>query len=150
VFGANKIAELSWRTNQHNGASGAGHFAFVGDGLDYVGGIFLFRGIPLKVGESFCFDSYSLKRMWRVEGKVEAREHVSVPAGEFEAFHLAGVARSYTGNLKREIHVWISDDAQRLPLAAVGVVELGPVRAMLTDVQRPDLRIGPDRSSLEW
>jgi len=113
-----------------------------------VGGIFLFRGIPLKVGEPFCFDAYAIKRMWRVQGKVEAREHVSVPAGEFDAFHLSGVAAA--GDQKREVHIWISDDARRLPLAALGIIDLGPVRATLTDVRRPDFRTGPPKNAIEW
>jgi len=146
-FGADKVAVIDWRSNTGDGST---RHTFANDALDYVGGIFLFRGIPLKVGEPFCFDAYAIKRMWRVEGKVEAREHVSVPAGEFDAFHLSGMATSYVGDLKREVHIWVSDDARRLPLAAVGVIDLGPVRATLVDVHRPDLRTSAVKGSLEW
>ena len=38
---------------------------------------------------------------------------------------------------KREMHVWISDDARRLPLVAVGTIDLGAVRATLTAYSRP-------------
>lgn len=148
LFRPDKTVEVTWQSNRDG--RGGGRYGYANDALDYVGGIFLFRGIPLRVGEPFCFDAYAIKRMWRVEGKVEAKEHVSVPAGEFEAFHLAGVATSANGKLRREVHVWISDDARRLPLAAVGVIDLGPVRATLTEVQRPDLKTSAPRKSMEW
>lgn len=142
-------AEVTWRSNQPKNPQGTNRFDFVGDALDYVGGIYLFRAAPLKVGQTVCFQVYAIKRMWRVDGKVEAREHVSVPAGEFEAFHLSGMAVSSSGN-RREVHFWISDDAQRLPIAALGVMELGPVRAQLTEVRRPDLRTAAAKTSMEW
>ncbi len=144
-----KKAEVSWRSNQPSRPQGTNRFATSGEGFDYVGAIYLFRAIPMKVGQSFCFDAYATKRMWRVEGKVEAREHVSVPAGEFDAFHLSGVATT-PGMKPREIHVWISDDAQRLPIAALGVLDLGPVRAQLVELIRPDMKAAAGREKMEW
>jgi hypothetical protein len=123
-----------------------------GDAVDYVGGMYLFRALPLKIGESFCFETYALKRIWRVVGKVEGREQVSTPAGEFSTFHLKGVAtRSGSGPLStREVHLWITDDARRIPVAAVGVIDLGAVRATLYGAQRPDFHLGPPGKPLEW
>lgn len=124
----------------------------VGDAVDYVGGIYLFRALPLKVGEAFCFETYALKRMWRVAGEVESREQVSTPAGEFTTLHLKGVAtRSGPGPLNtREVHVWVTDDARRIPVAALGVIDLGAVRATLTGAERPDAHVGPQGKALEW
>lgn len=123
-----------------------------GDAVDYVGGMYLFRALPLKVGESFCFETYALKRIWRVVGRVEGREQVSTPAGEFSTFHLKGVAsRPGPGPLNtREVHVWITDDARRIPVAAVGVIDLGAVRATLYGAQRPDFNLAPPGKPLEW
>ncbi len=140
-----RAAEASWKNND---AKGAARFAYPIEALDYVGAIYAFRAIPLKVGQPFCFEAYAMRRMWRIEGKVETREHVSIPAGEFDAYHLVGMATA--GSLKREVHVWISDDAQRLPLAAVGVIDLGPVRATLLEVQRPDLKAKSARAAMQW
>jgi hypothetical protein len=147
VFG-DRSADIAWRSN--NSTQGNTHPPTGPDALDYVGGIYLFRSIPLRVGQPFCFDVYGIKRMWRLEGKVEAREHVSLPAGEFDAYHLSGIATSLTGNGKREVHVWISDDARHLPLAAVGVIDLGPVRAQLVEITRPDLKSATAKPNLEW
>lgn len=144
-----KKTEVNWKSNQQNNTQGTNTFSTTSEGYDYVGAIYLFRSIPMKVGQPFCFEAYALKRMWRVEGKVEAREHVSVPAGEFDAFHLSGVATTH-GMKPREVHVWISDDPQRLPLAALGVIDLGPVRAQLIDLHRPDMKASAVKEKLEW
>jgi hypothetical protein len=39
--------------------------------------------------------------------------------------------------VRRELHFWLSDDARRLPLAALGSIDLGTVRATLTSFSRP-------------
>jgi hypothetical protein len=87
-------------------------------------------------------------------GKVEAKEHVSLPLGEFEAWHLSGVAiRMDDQHQRREVHLWISDDARRLPLAAVGTIDLGAVRATLREVSRPGEKParGEDpKQTLKW
>lgn len=108
------------------------------EGLDLAGAVYLLRSVPWKVGQPACFNVYAIRRVWRLVGKVEAKEHVSLPLGEFEAWHLSGVAiRLDDPNQRREVHVWISDDARRLPLVAVGAIDLGAVRATLTGVRRP-------------
>ncbi len=150
-----KQIELEWRTkaNGSTATTGSSRHGVVGDALDYVSAMYLLRALPLKVGAAFCFDSYAMRRMWRVVGKVEAREHLSTPVGEFQAFRLRGVAtRPGSGPLaSRQVHIWISDDAQRIPLVAVGIIDLGPVRATISGVQRPDFRpdLAPEKP-LEW
>lgn len=147
--GAARFVDLEVRTSTSVSLS---RHAVAGDAMDYVGGIYLFRALPLKVGEEFCFETYALKRMWRVLGKVEAREQVTTPAGEFSTLHLKGVAtRAGPGpSSTREVHVWITDDARRIPVAAVGVIDLGAVRATLYSGERPDIRLGTQGKSLEW
>ncbi|RKH30028.1 DUF3108 domain-containing protein [Corallococcus sp. CA041A] len=117
-----------------------GHFdyAYDKDGLDVAGAIYLIRQLPLKKDMPVCFDVYGIRRMWRMTATVVEREHVSLPLGEFDAWHLAGTAvRIDRPSQTRDIHVWISDDDRRLPLAAVGAIDLGAVRLTLTGVKRP-------------
>jgi hypothetical protein len=105
---------------------------------DTAGALFLLRQLPLREGASYCFDAYGIRRLWRVRGTVGKREHVSLPIGEFDAWHLSGTAtRLDNPRQVREVHVWISDDSKRLPLAAVGTLDLGAVRATLTRYARP-------------
>jgi hypothetical protein len=121
-----------------NGKPGRRAFRSAPDALDAASSIFLLRQLPLHQGQSLCFDSYGIRRLWRVTAKVVAREHVSLPLGEFDAWHIAGEAvRTDAPTQRREMHVWISDDARRLPLVAVGSIDLGAVRATLTRFARP-------------
>lgn len=108
------------------------------DMSDVAGAVHLLRAIPVKEGQRLCFDVYGIRRVWRVWGTVQPREHVSLPLGEFETWHLAGEAAPLNlPDARREVHVWITDDARRLPLAALGVMEFGAVRATLKGYSRP-------------
>lgn len=114
------------------------NYTYDKDGLDVAGAIYLMRQLPMKEGLPVCFDVYGIRRMWRLNGTVVKRERISLPIGQFDAWYLTGTAvRLDKPTQKREVHVWISDDARRLPLVAVGTIDLGAVRATLTSYSRP-------------
>jgi hypothetical protein len=149
TFGA-KSAHLKSSINDR---SGEADLPFSADGLDVAGAVFLMRQLPLKQGAKLCFDVYGIRRMWRVWGTVEPLEHVSLPVGEFDAWHLAGqAARLDIPNARREVHVWISDDARKLPLAALGSIDLGTIRATLTAVTRPGEKKAEaeNKANIKW
>ncbi|WP_373691661.1 DUF3108 domain-containing protein [Hyalangium versicolor] len=133
-----------------------GHYDYTydKDALDVAGAIYLMRQLPMKEGLSVCFDVYGIRRLWRLQGTVVKREHVSLPVGEFDAWYLTGTAvRLDRPKQKREVHVWISDDARRLPLVAVGTLDLGAVRATLTAYSRPgekEKRATKGKEELKW
>jgi len=111
---------------------------YADEGFDVVGAVFLVRQLEHRLDKPLCFDVFGIRKIWRVFGKVAAREHVSLPIGEFEAWHLtATAARLDSPNVRRDVHIWISDDARRLPLAALGTLDVGAVRATLTAFNRP-------------
>lgn len=123
------------------------------DVLDTAGAIYLMRQLPMKEEQPLCFDVYALRTLWRLSGKVIGKEKVTTPLGEFEAWHLTGVAtRHDKPTQQREVHVWLTDDARRLPLAAVGVIDLGTIRATLTAYARPgDKRDKlPGKETMKW
>jgi hypothetical protein len=126
--------------------------AYEHDGLDIAGAMYLLRQLPMKEGQSLCFDVYGVRRMWRMSGVVLKREHVSLPIGEFEAWHLSGTAvRLDRPASRREVHLWISDDERRLPLAAVGTIDLGAVRATLSSYSRPGEKAqAQGKEKLKW
>lgn len=114
------------------------NYTYDKDGLDVAGSIYLLRQLPLQENLQVCFDVYGVRRLWRMQGSVLKREQVTTPLGQFNAWHMTGTAvRLDKPSQKRDVHVWISDDARRLPLAAVGTLDLGAVRATLTAVSRP-------------
>ncbi len=124
-----------------------------GGALDYAGALALLRSMPLATGQEFCFEVYSLRRLWMVRGRVQSLEQVSVPAGEYRAWHIVGTAtRLGAGEkMEKDVHLWLSDDELRLPLAISGSIDLGTVRARLKRVARPDFKAEPAQpASLEW
>jgi len=130
------------------------NYTYDKDGLDVAGSIYLLRQLPLEENLSVCFDVYGVRRMWRMQGQVLKREEVTTPLGQFKAWHLSGTAvRIDRPKMKREVHVWLSDDARRLPLAAVGTLDLGAVRATLTGVTRPGEKrqeAGGGKEDMKW
>lgn len=120
---------------KRNGRSGKKRFSHTNDAFDPLSAFYALRAMKLAEGQRICFDSYGIRYHWRVDGEVKAKEIVKVPAGVYEAFRIEGKAyRVDDPRRSREVHVWISADEKRLPLAALGVMDLGPVRAQLTRV----------------
>lgn len=145
-----KRVKIRWQQGEKKGEH---EYQFANDGLDLAGAMYLIRHLPMEVGKQYCFDVYGIRRLWRVDAKVEAREHVSLPVGEFEAFHLSGLAvRLDQPKFRRELHMWFSDDKRRLPLVAVGVIDIGAVRATLSGFQRPGEKAAKaeGKEDLKW
>jgi hypothetical protein len=135
------------------GKPGHNDYTYEHEGLDVGGAIYMMRQLPMKEGLPVCFDVYGVRRMWRMTATVLKREHVSLPLGEFEAWHLSGTAvRLDKPSMTREVHVWITDDERRLPLAAVGSIDLGAVRATLTSYSRPGEKAkqAQGKEQLKW
>jgi Protein of unknown function (DUF3108) len=136
-----------------NGTSSENTLTYGNDVSDVAGAVYLMRQLPLKENQSLCFDVYGIRGIWRVWGKVQPREHVSLPVGEFESFHLIGqAARLDAPHMRRDIHLWVSDDGKRLPLVALGSIDLGVVRATLTSFSRPgDKKTrAENKGNLKW
>jgi hypothetical protein len=130
-----KQVRVDYRVGKRKGLK---RLKYTQDVLDTAGAIYLMRQLPMEKGQDICFDVYGIRTLWRLTGEIIGKEKVSLPLGEFEAWHLKGVAvRHDRPSSKREVHVWISDDERRLPLAAVGAIDLGAIRATLTAFSRP-------------
>ncbi|MDR0966407.1 MAG: DUF3108 domain-containing protein [Myxococcales bacterium] len=150
---AQKRITVTWTSAQGSGGERVWPTdATDGRALDYLGAFYFFRALPLKVGERFCVDILGLRRLWRVEGSVVGREHASTPAGEFPVLRLSGKATRHDKPTDvRELHLWLSDDARRLPVAVMGVIDLGTLRAVLSSVRRPDFQSDPARpTGMTW
>lgn len=149
TFKKNKTANLKYTVAT---SSGSDTLRYANDALDVTGAVFLLRQIPLKKEGAICFDAYGIRKMWRVFGKIEGKEHISSKVGEFEAWHIAGHAvRVDNPAMRREIHMWISDDSKRLPLLAIGAIDLGAIRATLVSYARPgDQKKAEGKETLKW
>ncbi len=107
--------------------------------IDLLSAVYLLRAADLRPGSEVCFDMLGNRRFWRVAGKVADRvEKVDAPAGSFQTIRLdARLVRADDPSKTRPLHLWISTDPQRLLVAAVSEVDLGPVRAMLERASGP-------------
>ena len=84
------------------------------------------------------------RRLWHVEVKYVGEETIGGAAGNRRAVVYEGVSfrarrdlQPETTKPSRKFRVWLSDDADRVPLKVVANTELGEVVMMLTDYQRP-------------
>ncbi|HLT29274.1 MAG TPA: DUF3108 domain-containing protein [Myxococcaceae bacterium] len=142
-------AAVGW---SFNGRRGQSVLALPKTTYDVAGITYLARRLPLKEGQSLCLDLYGVRRIWRLWGTV-TREEVNHPLGTFTAYRFSGeAARRDRPAVRREVHLWISDDARRLPLAAVGTVNSAAMRATLVGYEGPGekARRLDDPRSLKW
>ncbi len=116
---------------------------------DVLSIVYYLRTLDLKLGQTLCLDVYGNRKVWRLEGSVAAEEWVSTPAGEFKTFRLSGTAtRLDLPSYSKEVHLWLSHDPARIPVAAVGVIDLGAIRAQVSRLgddprSKPDYLGGP-------
>lgn len=152
---ARLVSDITWPNEQGKPQlqHWEGDLRFGNDIADVAGTVHLLRSLQLKEGQKLCVDVYGIRSIWRVWGKILPREHVSIPLGEFETWHLAGeAARLDIPNARREVHVWVTDDARRLPLAALGMIDLGAVRATLKGFSRPGEKSSraQNKADIKW
>ena len=84
------------------------------------------------------------KRLWRVDLRFVGIESVGSAMGNRRAVHFDGAAFHAKANLAlesehptRTFSVWLTDDADRVPLKLVAKTELGDVAMDLTEYSRP-------------
>ncbi|HEY1549074.1 MAG TPA: DUF3108 domain-containing protein [Kofleriaceae bacterium] len=84
------------------------------------------------------------KRLWRVDVSVVGVESIGSAMGNRRAMHLEGAAFRARPNLtlesntaSRTFSLWLTDDADRVPLKLVAKTELGDVAMDLTEYNRP-------------
>jgi hypothetical protein len=106
--------------------------------LDPLSTLAYLRAARLEPGARYCFDLVANRRFWRVEATVAAdAEKVETPAGRFDTVRVDATARraDRPGDRPRPVHLWLSRDPRRLLVAVVSEVDLGPVRASLSEVR---------------
>jgi hypothetical protein len=84
------------------------------------------------------------RRLWRIEMKYLGEETVSTAVGSRRAIVFEGASYRARKDLttespkaQRTFKVWLSDDADRVPLKCSAQTELGDIVMELTDYQRP-------------
>lgn len=99
---------------------------------DILSTLYLLRAQPMAPGQPVCVEVFAGRKLWRLSGQVAAREMIDTPLGKFTTLRVDAVAvRTDDTNIKRGAHVWVTDDARRLPLVAIGEVKGKTIRAQL-------------------
>jgi hypothetical protein len=113
---------------------------------DILSTLYLLRAQPMQQGQPVCVEVFAGRKIWRVEGKWAQRETIDTPLGRFATMRMDAVAvRTDDANFKRVAHFWVSDDARRLPLVAIGEVRGKVLRAQLVDATGlPKKRVAHD------
>ncbi|HSM94172.1 MAG TPA: DUF3108 domain-containing protein [Anaeromyxobacteraceae bacterium] len=123
--------------------AGSRSFPRQGEALDVLSGLYRLRAARLVPGEPLCLDLVAAGRLWRTTARVApGRERVDTPAGRFETLRVdieanrADLAPGAKGRT-RQLHVWLTADARRLPVSMVGEIDVGPVSATLVGSRTP-------------
>jgi hypothetical protein len=86
----------------------------VAEPLDEGSFIYFMRSVPLEVGKTYEFNRYYHVDRNPVIIKVERKEHITVPAGDFDAIVVRPIIKSKgLFSDKGEAEVWFSDDSAR-------------------------------------
>jgi hypothetical protein len=102
------------------------------DVRDIISTLYLLRAQPMKQGTPVCLEIFAGRKIWKLQGQVGARETIETPLGKLPAVRLdMESVRIDDPSVKRSAHVWVSDDARRLPLVAVGEMRGKVLRAQL-------------------
>ena len=100
--------------------------------LDDGSFLYFLRTIPLAVGETYVFERYFRPDRNPVTIKVLRKEHIEVPAGEFDAIVVQPVIKT-TGIFSENGHaeIWLSDDENRIMLQMKSGLSFGSLNLYL-------------------
>ena len=99
---------------------------------DILSTLYLLRAQPMKPGQPVCIEVFAGRKVWRLQGQVAARETIDTPLGKFATLRVdAEATLANDGRVKRGAHIWVTDDARRLPLVAIAEIRGRVIRAQL-------------------
>ncbi len=99
---------------------------------DLLSALYSVRTLPLAKGAKFCLPVIVARKAWTMQMSVGDVEPVSTSAGDFKTIHVTAMAvRNDDASVRREVHLWYSEDAAHVPVAAFASVQGKPVRAQL-------------------
>ncbi len=94
--------------------------------FDPLSGFYEIRKKPLQVGRSEHIDIFDSKKFYSVEVQVLRKEHVSVPAGEFDTILVKPILQSEGIFLRKgDIYIWLTDDERKIPVMIKSKVKVG-------------------------
>lgn len=106
--------------------------------LDECSFLYYLRSLPLEVGKTYTVDRYYHADKNPIVVTVLRKEHIKVPAGEFDAVVLKPVIKSNgLFSEKSDAEVWLADDASHTLLRLKSGLPLGTLYLELKEIERP-------------
>ena len=97
---------------------------------DMISTLYVLRRLPLH--RPVCMEVFAGRKVWKLSGEIAGKESIDTPIGRVPSLRFDGEAvRLDDPHVRREAHIWISDDERRLPLVAIGEVKGKTIRAQL-------------------
>jgi hypothetical protein len=115
--------------------------ASVAEPLDEGSFLYFLRSIPLEVGKTYEFNRYYNLERNPVVIRVDRRERIKVPAGDFGALVLKPVIKSrglFSENGQAE--VWVADDSTRAILRLKSKLPVGTLYLELKQIENASRR----------
>ena len=104
---------------------------------DSMSTLYILRSIP--VDQPACLEVFAGRKVWKVTGKLGAKETIDTPVGRFTTRRFDGEAvRTDDPRVKRPAIIWVTDDDRRLPVVGIVEVRGKTVRAQL--ISGPGIR----------
>jgi hypothetical protein len=100
---------------------------------DVISGLMYLRTLPLVSGSSFTLPINDGGKTVNVNAKVEARETLKVPAGNYQTVRVSAEAGD-NFKLKGKIWIWYTDDARHVPIQMRGKAFWGTIDFKLTRI----------------
>lgn len=109
---------------------------FVKLSKDVLGAIYYVRNQNIAVGKTLRIPVHDGKRDYRMEVSIRRREHVRVPAGEFNCLVVEPKLRQPDGTIrtKGQMTLWMTDDHRHIPVRIKIVLPFGHLIASLTSM----------------
>jgi hypothetical protein len=106
--------------------------------IDESSFIYYLRSLPLEVGKTYTVDRYYHADKNPIVVTVLRREHIKVPAGEFDAIVLKPVIKSNgLFSVKSDAEVWLAADPSHTLLKLKSGLPLGTLYLELKQIERP-------------
>jgi hypothetical protein len=103
---------------------------------DALSAIYVLRAVPLKAGDRMTMPVSDNGLNYKLQVDVGPSERVRTPAGESTAWKLKlGIFDSTRHPKGRNVSIWISDDARRLPVRVQADLPVGTLNLDLRDVR---------------
>jgi hypothetical protein len=107
--------------------------------LDEASFLFYLRTVPLELGKTLTIDRYYHAEKNPIQITVVRREHVKVPAGEYDAYVLKPVIKSNgLFSVKSDAEVWVADDRAHTIVKLRSKLPLGTLYLELRSIEQPN------------